>query len=178
MTYTDVLYEKRNGVAWITINRPDVRNAFRTRTVHELTDAFEDARYDPAVGVVVLTGAGDRAFCAGGDQKERGAGGYSQDGQRPMNVDRLHSAIRHCPKPVIAMVNGFAIGGGHVLHVLCDLSIAADTAVFGQTGPRVGSVDAGHGTGVLARVVGRRRRGRSGTSVGSTRRPRRWRWGW
>jgi naphthoate synthase len=157
MTYTDVLYEKRNGVAWITINRPDVRNAFRTRTVHELTDAFEDARYDPAVGVVVLTGAGDRAFCAGGDQKERGAGGYSQDGQRPMNVDRLHSAIRHCPKPVIAMVNGFAIGGGHVLHVLCDLSIAAETAVFGQTGPRVGSVDAGHGTGYLARVVGEKK---------------------
>jgi naphthoate synthase len=157
MTYTDVLYEKKNGVAWITINRPEVRNAFRTRTVHELTDAFEDARHDPAVGVVVLTGAGDKAFCSGGDQKERGAGGYSQDGQRPMNVDRLHSAIRHCPKPVIAMVNGFAIGGGHVLHVLCDLSIAADTAVFGQTGPRVGSVDAGHGTGYLARVVGEKK---------------------
>ncbi len=157
MTYTDVLYDKKDGVAWITINRPEVRNAFRARTVHELTDAFEDARYDPAVGVVVLTGAGDRAFCSGGDQKERGAGGYSQDGQRPMNVDRLHSAIRHCPKPVIAMVNGFAIGGGHVLHVLCDLSIAADTAVFGQTGPRVGSVDAGHGTGYLARVVGEKK---------------------
>jgi naphthoate synthase len=157
MTYTDVRYEKTDGVAWITINRPEVRNAFRTRTVHELTDAFEDARYDPAVGVVVLTGAGDKAFCSGGDQKERGAGGYSQDGQRPMNVDRLHSAIRHCPKPVIAMVNGFAIGGGHVLHVLCDLSIAADTAVFGQTGPRVGSVDAGHGTGYLARVVGEKK---------------------
>ena len=157
MTYTDVRYEKTDGIAWITINRPEVRNAFRTRTVHELTDAFEDARYDPAVGVVVLTGAGDKAFCSGGDQKERGAGGYSQDGQRPMNVDRLHSAIRHCPKPVIAMVNGFAIGGGHVLHVLCDLSIAADTAVFGQTGPRVGSVDAGHGTGYLARVVGEKK---------------------
>jgi len=157
MTYTDVRYEKTDGVAWITINRPEVRNAFRTRTVHELTDAFEDARYDPAVGVVVLTGAGDKAFCSGGDQKERGAGGYSQDGQRPMNVDRLHSAIRHCPKPVIAMVNGFAIGGGHVLHVLCDLSIAADTAIFGQTGPRVGSVDAGHGTGYLARVVGEKK---------------------
>ena len=155
--YTDVLYEKKDGIAWITINRPEVRNAFRTRTVHELTDAFEDARYDPAVGVVVLTGAGDKAFCSGGDQKERGAGGYSQDGQRPMNVDRLHSAIRHCPKPVIAMVNGFAIGGGHVLHVLCDLSIAADTAIFGQTGPRVGSVDAGHGTGYLARVVGEKK---------------------
>ena len=157
MTYTDILYDKRDGVAWITINRPEVRNAFRTRTVHELTDAFQDARFDPAVGVVVLTGAGDRAFCSGGDQKERGSGGYSSDGQRPMNVDALHTAIRHCPKPVIAMVNGFAIGGGHVLHVLCDLSIAADTAVFGQTGPRVGSVDAGHGTGYLARVVGEKR---------------------
>ena len=157
MTYTDILYDKRDGVAWITINRPEVRNAFRTRTVHELTDAFQDARFDPAVGVVVLTGAGDKAFCSGGDQKERGSGGYSSDGQRPMNVDALHTAIRHCPKPVIAMVNGFAIGGGHVLHVLCDLSIAADTAVFGQTGPRVGSVDAGHGTGYLARVVGEKK---------------------
>jgi dihydroxynaphthoic acid synthetase len=107
--------------------------------------------------VVVLTGAGDKAFCSGGDQKERGSGGYSSDGQRPMNVDALHTAIRHCPKPVVAMVNGFAIGGGHVLHVLCDLSIAADSAVFGQTGPRVGSVDAGHGTGFLARVVGEKK---------------------
>ncbi len=157
MTYTDILHDKKDGVAWITINRPEVRNAFRTRTVHELTDAFLDARFDPAVGVVVLTGAGDKAFCSGGDQKERGTGGYSADGQRPMNVDALHTAIRHCPKPVIAMVNGFAIGGGHVLHVLCDLTIAADSAIFGQTGPRVGSVDAGYGTGYLARVVGEKR---------------------
>src|SRR5690242_1484020 len=157
MAYTDILYDKKDGVAWITINRPEVRNAFRTRTVAELTDAFLDARFDPAVGVVVLTGAGDKAFCSGGDQKERGGGGYAQDGERPMDVEALHSAIRHIPKPVIAMVNGFAIGGGHVLHVLCDLSIAADTAVFGQTGPRVGSVDAGHGTGYLARVVGEKK---------------------
>ena len=156
MTYTDVLYEKKNGVAWITINRPQVRNAFRTRTVAELTDAFADARFDRTVGVVVLTGAGDKAFCSGGDQKERGEGGYAADA-RPMDVEALHSAIRHIPKPVIAMVNGFAIGGGHVLHVLCDLSIAADTAVFGQTGPRVGSVDAGHGTGFLARAVGEKK---------------------
>jgi 2-ketocyclohexanecarboxyl-CoA hydrolase len=156
MAYSDVLYEKTNGVAWITINRPEVRNAFRTKTVEELTDAFVDARWDRSIGVVVLTGAGDKAFCAGGDQKERGQGGYSP-GQRPMDVEALHSAIRHIPKPVIAMVNGFAIGGGHVLHVLCDLSIAADTAVFGQTGPRVGSVDAGHGTGYLARVVGEKK---------------------
>jgi naphthoate synthase len=156
MTYTDILYEQKDGVAWITINRPEVRNAFRTRTVAELTAAFEDARWDPAVGVVVLTGAGDKAFCAGGDQKERGEGGYARD-QRPMDVEALHSAIRHIPKPVIAMVNGYAIGGGHVLHVLCDLSIAADTAIFGQTGPRVGSVDAGHGTGYLARIVGEKK---------------------
>jgi len=169
MTYADVLYEKKDGVAWITINRPEVRNAFRTRTVAELTDAFGDARWDPALGVVVLTGAGDRAFCSGGDQKERGAGGYATDERpaagaagagapsRPMDVEALHTAIRHIPKPVIAMVNGFAIGGGHVLHLLCDLSIASENAVFGQTGPRVGSVDAGHGTGYLARVVGEKR---------------------
>lgn len=157
MTYMDVLYDKQEGIAWITINRPETRNAFRTRTVHELTDAFQDARWDPSVGVVVLTGAGDRAFCSGGDQKERGSGGYSTGGERPMYVDGLHSAIRHCPKPVIAMVNGFAIGGGHVLHVLCDLSIASENAIFGQTGPRVGSVDAGHGTGYLARVVGEKK---------------------
>jgi naphthoate synthase len=157
MKYSDILYEKKDGVAWITINRPEVRNAFRTKTVHELTDAFLDARFDPSVGVAVLTGAGDKAFCSGGDQKERGTGGYSADGDRPMHVDGLHNAIRQCPKPVIAMVNGFAIGGGHVLHVLCDLSIAADSAIFGQTGPRVGSVDAGYGTGVLARVVGEKK---------------------
>jgi naphthoate synthase len=162
MAYTDILYEKKNGVAWITINRPEVRNAFRTITVAELTDAFLDARWDPAVGVVVLTGAGDKAFCSGGDQKERGQGGYAPGAagaasHRPMDVEALHSAIRHIPKPVIAMVNGFAVGGGHVLHVLCDLSIAADSAIFGQTGPRVGSVDAGHGTGFLARVVGEKK---------------------
>src|SRR2546427_337262 len=167
MAYTDILYDKKNGVAWITINRPEVRNAFRTTTVAELTDAFLDARWDPAVGVVVLTGAGDKAFCSGGDQKDRGQGGYAPGAEgagaasrpfnRPMDVEALHSAIRHIPKPVIAMVNGFAIGGGHVLHVLCDLSIAADTAIFGQTGPRVGSVDAGHGTGYLARIVGEKK---------------------
>ena len=156
MDYTDIRYEKKDGVAWIIIDRPEVRNAFRTRTVAELTDAFVDARWDRTVGVAVLTGAGDKAFCAGGDQKERGQGGYSPD-QRPMDVEALHSAIRHIPKPVIAMVNGFAIGGGHVLHVLCDLSLAAETAIFGQTGPRVGSVDAGHGTGFLARVVGEKK---------------------
>jgi 2-ketocyclohexanecarboxyl-CoA hydrolase len=159
MAYTDILYEKTNGVAWITINRPEVRNAFRTITVAELTDAFVDARWDPVIGVVVLTGAGDKAFCSGGDQKERGQGGYAPGAasRRPMDVEALHSAIRHIPKPVIAMVNGFAVGGGHVLHVLCDLSIASENAIFGQTGPRVGSVDAGHGTGFLARVVGEKK---------------------
>jgi 2-ketocyclohexanecarboxyl-CoA hydrolase len=156
VAYTDILFEKKEGVAWITINRPQVRNAFRTPTVRELTEAFEDARWDPAVGVAVLTGAGDKAFCSGGDQKERGQGGYATQ-ERPMDVEALHSAIRHIPKPVIAMVNGFAIGGGHVLHLLCDLSIAADSAIFGQTGPRVGSVDAGHGTGYLARAVGEKK---------------------
>ena len=138
MAYTDILYEKANGVAWVTINRPQTRNAFRTKTVEELTDAFVDARWDRSIGVVVLTGAGDKAFCAGGDQKERGQGGYTP-GERPMDVEALHSAIRHIPKPVIAMVNGFAIGGGHVLHLLC------------------GSVDAGHGTGYLARIVGEKK---------------------
>jgi naphthoate synthase len=158
MPYTDILYEKKNGVAWITINRPEVRNAFRTTTVAELTDAFVDARWDPSIGVVVLTGAGDKAFCSGGDQKERGQGGYAVgSSQRPMDVEALHNAIRQIPKPVIAMVNGFAVGGGHVLHVLCDLSIASENAIFGQTGPRVGSVDAGHGTGFLARVVGEKK---------------------
>jgi naphthoate synthase len=157
MTYTDIRYEKKDGVAWITIDRPEVRNAFRSRTVHELTEAFTEAKFDGSVGVVVLTGEGDRAFCSGGDQKERGAGGYAGEGSRPMDVDAMHNAIRRCPKPVIAMVNGYAIGGGHVLHVICDLSIAADHAVFGQTGPRVGSVDAGYGTAYLARVVGEKR---------------------
>jgi naphthoate synthase len=157
MPYTDIRYEKKGGVAWITIDRPEVRNAFRTRTVAELTEAFTEAKFDPEVGVAVLTGEGDKAFCSGGDQKERGGDGYASDGSRPMDVDAMHNAIRRCPKPVIAMVNGFAIGGGHVLHVLCDLSIAAEHAVFGQTGPRVGSVDAGFGTAYLARVVGEKR---------------------
>src|SRR5262245_4050166 len=133
MTFQDILYEKHDGIAWITINRPDVRNAFRVRTVDELVAAFRDAWADAAVGVVVLTGAGDKAFCSGGDQKERGAEGYGGASGIGMDVASLHTVIRNIPKPVIAMVNGYAIGGGHVLHVLCDLSIAADTAIFGQT---------------------------------------------
>jgi 2-ketocyclohexanecarboxyl-CoA hydrolase len=152
MDLTDVLYEKTGGTAWITINRPERRNAFRGVTVRELTACFADAWRARAIGVVVLTGAGDKAFCSGGDQKEHSAGGY-QD----MNVGALHAAIRNIPKPVIAMVNGYAIGGGHVLHVLCDLSIAADTAIFGQVGPKVGSVDPGFGTAYLARLVGEKK---------------------
>jgi 2-ketocyclohexanecarboxyl-CoA hydrolase len=153
MDLTDVLYEVRDGTAWITINRPERRNAFRGRTVHELLESFRLAWRDRHVGVVVLTGAGDKAFCSGGDQKERGTEGYEELDE----VAALHTIIRNIPKPVIAMVNGFAIGGGHVLHVICDLSIAADSAIFGQTGPRVGSVDPGFGTAYLARVVGEKK---------------------
>src|SRR5919201_1885284 len=157
MAYEDIRYETRDGVAWITINRPEVRNAFRAKTVDELVTAFRAAWADRAVGVVVLTGAGDKAFSAGGDQRERSAGGYGGGSGIGMDVHGLHGVIRTIPKPVIAMVNGFAIGGGHVLHVLCDLTIAADTAVFGQVGPRVGSVDPGFGTAYLARVVGEKK---------------------
>jgi len=155
--YEDVRYEARDGVAWITIDRPEVRNAFRTQTVDELIAAFRAAWGDREVGVVVLTGAGEKAFSAGGDQRERGGAGYGGGSGIGMDVRGLHGIIRAIPKPVIAMVNGFAIGGGHVLHVLCDLSIAADTAVFGQVGPRVGSVDPGFGTAYLARVVGEKK---------------------
>jgi 2-ketocyclohexanecarboxyl-CoA hydrolase len=157
MAYEDVLYETQEGIAWVTINRPAVRNAFRAQTVDELIGAFRSAWRDPDVGVVVLTGAGDRAFSAGGDQRERGAGGYGGGGGIGLDMHGLHGVIRAIPKPVVAMVNGYAIGGGHVLHVLCDLSIAADTAVFGQVGPRVGSVDPGFGTAYLARVVGEKK---------------------
>ncbi len=157
MAYQDILYEKHDGVGWITINRPEVRNAFRARTVDEMIAAFKEAWADGDVGVVVLTGAGDKAFCSGGDQKDRSAGGYSGTPGIGLDVASLHSVIRNIPKPVIAMVNGYAIGGGHVLHVICDLSIAADTAIFGQTGPRVGSVDPGFGTAYLARVIGEKK---------------------
>ncbi len=151
MDLSDVLYEKQGGIAWITINRPERRNAFRAQTVRELIACFRDAWNDASVGVAVLTGAGDKAFCSGGDQKEHVAG------PELMEVASLHGLIRTFPKPVIAMVNGYAIGGGHVLHVVCDLSVAADTAIFGQTGPRVGSVDPGFGTAYLARVIGEKK---------------------
>jgi naphthoate synthase len=155
---TDVLYEVDRGLARITIDRPDRMNAFRARTVDELIHCFKRAWADPDVGVVCLTGSGDRAFSTGGDQKQRAeTGDYGPSESGLFEVETLHRLIRELPKPVIAAVNGYAIGGGHVLHVLCDLTIAADTAVFGQSGPRVGSFDAGFGTAYLARVVGEKR---------------------
>lgn len=157
MAYEDILYDATGGVAWITINRPQVLNAFRGQTVDELILAFKQAGRDPDVGVVVLTGAGERAFSTGGDQRDRGDTGYGSGGGIGLDMHGLHGAIRGIPKPVIAMVNGYAIGGGHVLHVLCDLSLAADTAIFGQVGPKVGSVDPGFGTAYLARLVGEKK---------------------
>jgi naphthoate synthase len=156
--FTDVTYEVDNGLAWITINRPERYNSFRARTVDELVKSFKMAWASDEVGVICLTGAGDKAFCTGGDQKQRAeTGDYGPSDTGLFEVDALHRVIRDVPKPVIAAVNGFAIGGGHVLHVLCDLTIAADTATFGQNGPRVGSFDAGFGTGYLARVIGEKR---------------------
>ena len=157
-SYSDILYESAGGVAKVTINRPHVRNAFRPQTIFELSDAFSRARENPHIGVVILTGAGEKAFCSGGDQKVRGDGGYlGEDGVPRLNVLDLQRQIRTLPKPVIAMVAGYAIGGGHVLHLVCDLTIAADNAVFGQTGPIVGSFDAGYGATLLARVVGHKK---------------------
>jgi naphthoate synthase len=157
-TYEDIKYEKYSNIAKITINRPEVRNAFRPKTVMELIDAFSRARDDSSIGVIVLTGEGEKAFCSGGDQSVRGHGGYVGDDEIPrLNVLDLQRLIRVIPKPVVAMVAGYAIGGGHVLHVVCDLTIAADNAIFGQTGPRVGSFDAGYGSGYLARIVGHKK---------------------
>jgi naphthoate synthase len=157
--YEDIIYEKsQDGIAKITINRPEVHNAFRPRTVTEMIRAIDDARDDEKVGVVIFTGAGDKAFCSGGDQRVRGTGGYvGQDGVPRLNVLDLQMRIRYLPKPVVAMVAGYAIGGGHVLHLVCDLTIAADNARFGQTGPRVGSFDAGFGSSYLARIVGQKK---------------------
>ncbi len=156
--FTDVAYEVDDGLAWITIDRPERFNAFRARTVDELIAAFKAAWADSEVGVVALTGAGERAFCAGGDQKQRAeTGDYGPSETGLFEVEQLHRVIRDIPKPVIAAVNGYAIGGGHVLHVLCDVTIASGNAVFGQTGPRVGSFDAGFGTAYLARMIGEKR---------------------
>jgi naphthoate synthase len=157
--YEDLIYEKSpEGIAKITINRPEVRNAFRPKTVKELEAAFDDARDDAQVGVVILTGAGKLAFCSGGDQRVRGHGGYvGDDGIPRLNILDVQRQIRTLPKPVIAMVAGYAIGGGHVLHLLCDLTIAADNARFGQTGPKVGSFDGGYGASYMARIVGQKK---------------------
>jgi len=156
--YEDILYEKWEGIAKITINRAEVRNAFRPKTLFEMREAFEDAREDPEIGVIILTGAGDKAFCSGGDQRIRGSEGYlGSDGVPRLNVLDLQKQIRSLPKPVVAMVAGYAIGGGHVLHVVCDLTIAADNARFGQTGPKVGSFDGGFGASYLASIVGQKK---------------------
>jgi naphthoate synthase len=157
-TYEDIRYEKWSGIAKVTINRPEVRNAFRPKTLFEMREAFEDAREDPQIGVVILTGEGEKAFCSGGDQRIRGEEGYvGADGVPRLNVLDLQKQIRSLPKPVIAMVAGYAIGGGHVLHVVCDLTIAADNARFGQTGPKVGSFDGGFGASYLASIVGQKK---------------------
>lgn len=162
-TYADILYHKQDGIAKITINRPEKRNAFRPKTVWELYDAFCDAREDQSIGVVLLTGAGPHtdgkyAFCSGGDQSVRGTAGYiDEEGTPRLNVLDLQRLIRSIPKVVIALVAGYAIGGGHVLHLICDLTIAADNAIFGQTGPKVGSFDGGFGASYLARIVGQKK---------------------
>ncbi|HJP41598.1 MAG TPA: 1,4-dihydroxy-2-naphthoyl-CoA synthase [Dehalococcoidia bacterium] len=156
--FEDILYAKSDGMARVSINRPQVHNAFRPTTVVELLEAFNDARDDSSIGVILLTGEGGRAFCSGGDQRVRGHGGYVGEGETPrFHVTELHKLIRAIPKVVIALVPGYAIGGGHVLHVVCDLTIAADNARFGQTGPKVGSFDGGFGAIHLARLVGQKK---------------------
>lgn len=157
-TYTDIKYHKIDGIAKITINRPEVRNAFRPHTVEEMRHALNDARNDATIGVIILTGEGKDAFCSGGDQRIRGDAGYADmHGVHRLNVLDFQREMRACPKPIIAMVAGYAIGGGHVLHVLCDLTIAADNAVFGQCGPKVGSFDGGYGASYLSRIVGQKK---------------------
>ncbi len=156
--YTDIKYEKTEGVAKITINRPHVRNAFRPLTVREMIEALDDARDDAEIGVIILTGEGEKAFCSGGDQKIRGDAGYvDSQGIHRLNVLDFQRQMRACPKPIIAMVAGYAVGGGHVLHVMCDLTIAAENAIFQQTGPKVGSFDGGYGSSYLARIIGQKK---------------------
>ncbi len=156
--FNDIIFEKADGIGKITINRPEVRNAFRPQTLDELIQAFNFCRDDSEIGVVILTGQGEKAFCSGGDQRIRGEGGYvGEDGVPRLNALELQKVIKYLPKPVIAMVAGYAIGGGHVLHMLCDLTVAADNARFGQTGPRVGSFDAGWGATYMARIVGHKK---------------------
>ena len=157
-SYEEILYHKAEGIAKITINRPHRRNAFTPLTVDEMRDALDDARMDESIGAIILTGEGDKAFCSGGDQGVRGDAGYiGESGTPRLNVLDLQREMRACPKPIIAMVAGYAIGGGHVLHLVADLTIAADNAIFGQTGPRVGSFDGGYGSGHLARIVGQKK---------------------
>lgn len=159
-TYTDIKYHKAEGIAKITINRPQVRNAFRPLTVKEMRHALQEARDDHEIGVIILTGEGPDAFCSGGDQSIRGDAGYKEEGNEKvmrLNVLDFQREIRTCPKPIIAMVAGWAVGGGHVLHVLCDLTIAAENAKFMQTGPKVGSFDGGYGSSYLARIVGQKK---------------------
>lgn len=157
--FEEILYEKADeGIAKITINRPHKRNAFTPLTVEEMKTAFDDARDDAGIGVIILTGQGEKAFCSGGDQSVRGTGGYVGKDQVPrLNVLDLQTQIRKLPKPVIAMVAGYAVGGGHILHMVCDLTIAADNAIFGQTGPKVGSFDGGYGSSHMARIVGQKK---------------------
>lgn len=156
--FDDIKLEKMEGIAKITINRPQTHNAFTPHTVKEMIRALELAHEDPSVGVIILTGAGDKAFCSGGDQKIRGDMGYTDEGGVDrLNVLEFQRRMRTCPKPIVAMVAGYAIGGGHVLHVMCDLTIAADNAIFGQTGPKVGSFDGGFGSSYLARIVGQKK---------------------
>ena len=156
MNYEDILYEVRNGAAWITINRPDKMNAFRGKTCDELINALNRAGYDAAIGVIVLAGAGERAFCTGGDQSAH-EGQYDGRGTIGLPMEELHAVIRDVPKPVIARVQGYAIGGGNVLCTICDFTIASEKAIFGQVGPKMGSVDPGYGTAFLARVVGEKK---------------------
>ena len=161
-TFEDIKYERGTndalGIAKITINRPEVRNAFRPKTVFEIKESFELAREDQDIGVIILTGEGEKAFCSGGDQSIRGDAGYvGDDGVPRLNILDVQKQIRYMPKPIIAMVAGYAVGGGHVLHMLCDLTIAADNAQFGQTGPKVGSFDGGWGTAYMARIIGQKR---------------------
>lgn len=156
--FEDIKYEHFEGIAKITINRPEVRNAFRPQTVFEMREALQHARMDKQIGVIIITGEGEKAFCAGGDQKIRGDAGYKDgEGTEHLNVLDFQREIRTCPKPVIAMVAGYAIGGGHVLHMVCDLTIAADNAIFGQTGPKVGSFDGGFGASYMARIIGQKK---------------------
>jgi enoyl-CoA hydratase/carnithine racemase len=176
--YEDITYQKADGIARIAFNRPQRRNAFRPKTIMEMIDAFAHVREERDVGVVILTGEGDLAFCSGGDQGVRGSQGYvGGDGVPRLNVLDLQKMIRSLPKPVVAMVAGYAIGGGHVLHLICDLTIAAENACFGQTGPKVGSFDGGFGAGYMARVVGQKKARRFGSSAANTVHGKRWRWG-